>query len=109
MSDVCTATPAAVEQIKKLLERNSDACGLRLRVVSKGCSGLRYHLEYAHEKDNFDEEVVLDGLSVLVEGKSLPYVIGIEIDYAEGRLESGFVFNNPNETARCGCGESFRV
>ena len=107
---IVTLTDRAAERVKALMSRaEGDVIGLRVGVNSKGCSGLSYVVEYAHEKRQFEEEVELDGARILIDPAATMFLIGSEIDYREGKLESGFTFTNPNETARCGCGESFSV
>ena len=103
-------TPAALEHVKALLAgRGKPSVGVRIGVRTKGCSGLSYTLEFADEKNPFDEEMEVDGITVLIDPKATMFIIGTEMDYVEDKLESGFVFNNPNEKGRCGCGESFHV
>lgn len=105
-----TVTPAAAEQIKALLaRRGTPAFGVRIGIRTKGCSGMSYTLEYADEKAPFDEEVDIDGVTVLIDPKATMFILGTEMDYVEDKLESGFVFRNPNEKGRCGCGESFHI
>jgi len=105
-----TVTPAAVARVKALLEkRGKPSVGVRIGVRSRGCSGLSYTLEYADEKGKFDEIVEEKGVTVLVDPKAVMFILGTEMDYVEEKLESGFVFRNPNEKGRCGCGESFHV
>ena len=103
-------TPAAVEQVKKLIEgRDKPTAGVRIGVRTKGCSGLSYTLEFADEKGEFDEVVEQDGVTLLIDPNASMFIIGTEMDYKVDKLESGFVFSNPNEKGRCGCGESFHV
>jgi iron-sulfur cluster assembly protein len=103
-------TPAAVTQVKALLDsRGKPSAGIRIGVRTKGCSGLSYTLEFADEKNEFDEEMKVEGITVLIDPKATMFIIGTEMDYVEDKLESGFVFTNPNEKGRCGCGESFHV
>ena len=83
--------------------------GLRIAVKTKGCSGMAYDIQYAEEKGKFDEVVEDKGVTVLIEPKAQMYIFGTEIDWVEDKLQSGFVFRNPNEKGRCGCGESFHV
>lgn len=103
-------TPAALDHVKALLDgRGKPSLGIRIGVRTKGCSGLSYTLEFADEINAFDEEMQVDGITILIDPKATMFIIGTEMDYVEDTLESGFVFNNPNEKGRCGCGESFHV
>src|SRR5262249_58536039 len=107
---VMTVTPAAVGRIKALIEnRAKPTAGIRIGVRSKGCSGLSYTLEYADSQQPMDEVVETEGVKILIDPKASLFLIGTEMDYAEEQLKSGFVFKNPNEKGRCGCGESFHV
>jgi iron-sulfur cluster assembly protein len=103
-------TDAAVERVKALLDkRGKPAAGIRIGVRTKGCSGLSYTLEFAEEKGPMDESVEQGGVTVLIDPKAAMFIFGTEMDYVEEKLQSGFVFRNPNEKGRCGCGESFHV
>lgn len=103
-------TPAAVERVKALLEkRGKPSAGIRIGVKTKGCSGLSYTLEFADAKGAMDEVVEQDGITVLIDPKATLFILGTEMDYVEEKIQSGFVFRNPNEKGRCGCGESFHV
>lgn len=103
-------TPAAAERIKALIaSRGKPTAGVRVGVRSRGCSGMAYTLEFADEKGPFDEEVGVDGINILIDPKAAMFIIGTEMDFVDSKLESGFVFRNPNEKGRCGCGESFHV
>ena len=103
-------TDAAAERVQALLaSAASPRSGCAIGVRSRGCSGLSYTLEYADEKGKFDEVVEDKGVTILVDPKAVMFIIGTEMDYVEEKLQSGFVFRNPNEKGRCGCGESFHV
>jgi iron-sulfur cluster assembly protein len=103
-------TAAAVERVKALLEkRNKPSVGIKIGVRTKGCSGLSYTIEYADAKGPADEVVEQDGVTVLIDPKATMFILGTEMDYVEEKLQTGFVFRNPNEKGRCGCGESFHV
>jgi iron-sulfur cluster assembly protein len=103
-------TDAAAERIQALLAgRGKPSLGVRVGVRARGCSGLSYTLEYADEKGKFDEVVEDKGVMILVDPKAVMFILGTEMDYVEEQLQSGFVFRNPNEKGRCGCGESFHV
>ncbi len=103
-------TEAAASRVQALLDkRGKPSLGIRIGVRSKGCSGLSYTLEYADQKDPMDELVEQHGVTVLIDPKATLFILGTEMDYVEEKLQSGFVFRNPNEKGRCGCGESFHV
>ena len=105
-----TLTDAAAMQVKNLIS-NSDTpvAGLRVSVSSKGCSGLSYVFEYAEEKKKLEEEVESKGVKIFIDPMAIMYIMGSEMDYKEERLQTGFVFNNPNAKNVCGCGESFSI
>ncbi|CAA7611953.1 MULTISPECIES: HesB/IscA family protein [Magnetospirillum] len=103
-------TDAAADRVKAMLaKRGKPSAGIRIGVRSKGCSGMQYTLEYADEKTQFDEVVEQKGVTVLIDPKAAMFVFGTEMDWVEEQMKSGFVFRNPNEKGRCGCGESFHV
>ena len=103
-------TDAAAERFKSLLvKRDQPPAGLRISVKAKGCSGLSYVIDYADEKGPNDEVVQDKGVTIFIDPRATMFIIGTEVDYVEDKLQSGFVFKNPNEKGRCGCGESFHV
>lgn len=105
-----TVTPAAIERVRELLnKRGKPSVGIRIGIRSKGCSGLSYTIEYADERGVGDESIEQDGVTVLIDPKASLFIFGTEMDFVEEKLQSGFVFRNPNEKGRCGCGESFHV
>ena len=107
---VMRVTPLAAERVKALIEnRGKPTAGIRIGVRSKGCSGMSYTLEFADKQEPMDEVVEADGIKILIDAKASLFLIGTEMDYEEEKLKSGFVFRNPNEKGRCGCGESFHV
>ena len=107
---VMTVTPAAAERVKALIDgRGKPTAGVRIGVRSKGCSGLSYTLEFADKQEPLDEMIETQGIKLLIDAKASLFLIGTEMDYEEEKLKSGFVFKNPNEKGRCGCGESFHV
>ena len=100
----------AAERIKDIMSKaDNTTIGVRVGVQSGGCAGMSYIMEYAKDiKPN--EEVIEDkGVKVLIDPKAIMYLLGTEMDYKKEKLSSQFVFKNPNETERCGCGESFKA
>ena len=100
----------AVNRIKEIMSQaQNSTIGVRVGVKSGGCAGMSYVMEYAKEvKPN--EQVIEDkGVKVLIDPKAIMYLLGTEMDYKKEELSSSFVFKNPNETERCGCGESFKI
>ncbi len=107
---IFTLTDAAAERVQQMLAgRGKPSAGIRISTRTKGCNGLSYTLEFADEKIAQDETVESHGLSIYIDPKAILFVIGTEMDYVDEKLQSGFVFRNPNEKGRCGCGESFHV
>jgi iron-sulfur cluster assembly protein len=105
-----TLTEQAEAQIHVLLKgRGKPSAGIRIGVKSRGCSGLAYTFEFVDEVNPQDEVVKLKDLTIYIDSKALLYLLGMQIDYNDGDIESGFVFSNPNEKGRCGCGESFHI
>ncbi len=103
-------TDAAVQAIKDKTALNSTAVGLRLNVKSTGCSGNSYVMEHVLEEDlGADDKIAQDGAVLYIPKMHSWMLFGTVIDYETGEMESGFVFTNPNESGRCGCGESFSV
>ena len=101
-------TEKAIAQAKALLAReNLEGYGLRVAVVSSGCSGYSYHMDFEKEEKLGDTVLERDGLKVYVDKSSAPYLKGTVIDYVSGLQGAGFRFNNPNVTGTCGCGTSF--
>ena len=107
---VVSLSDAAAEKIKTIMA-NADRPfeGVRVGVKNGGCAGMSYTMEYAEEIKPSDEVVEDQGVKVLIEPRAILFLIGTEMDWREDKFQSGFTFNNPNETERCGCGESFRV
>jgi len=105
-----TVTPLAAERVKGMIDgRGKPTAGIRIGVRTKGCSGLSYTLEFADKQEPMDEVIEAEGIKLMVDPKASLFLIGTQMDYEEEKLKSGFVFRNPNEKGRCGCGESFHV
>tara|TARA_B100000123_G_C25646896_1_gene391393 strand:- start:290 stop:625 length:336 start_codon:yes stop_codon:yes gene_type:complete len=107
---IITLSNSAANRIKKIMSSaDKEAIGVRVGVKSGGCAGMSYIMEYA-KSINPNEEVIEDkGVKVLIDPKAIIYLIGTEMDYKQDKFSSQFVFKNPNETERCGCGESFKA
>tara|TARA_R110000868_G_scaffold100128_3_gene275374 strand:- start:4740 stop:5081 length:342 start_codon:yes stop_codon:yes gene_type:complete len=101
-------TDKAVKQIKHIFAEQGDGRGLRLGVVGGGCSGLSYKIDFDEQKAH-DNIIDLDGVKVYLDPKSTIYLKGVVLDFKDGLDGKGFVFQNPNATNTCGCGESFSV
>lgn len=108
---IITLTDAAAERVRKLMAAAGDepVLGLRVGINTKGCSGLSYFVEYAKEQKKFEDVVEDKGVRIFIDPTAVMFLLGTQMDYQEDKLQSGFVFKNPNETSRCGCGESFNV
>jgi len=103
-------TPAAETRIADLMaDAPEDAVGVKLSTPRRGCSGLAYSVDYVSEVDTFDEHIETPGGSFYIDGGSVLYLVGSTMDWQEDDFTAGFVFNNPNASGECGCGESFMV
>ena len=102
-------TSNAVKRVQELVDSQPDCTGLKIGVRQRGCNGLSYTLDFAKEKDPLDEEVAQDGVKIFIDRKAQLTLLGTEMDYVESKLAEEFVFNNPNITGTCGCGESFSI
>ncbi|MBK8771436.1 MAG: iron-sulfur cluster assembly accessory protein [Rhizobiales bacterium] len=105
---VMKLTDAAAMRIRDLMAKG-EGVGLRIGVKNGGCAGMEYTMEWARDAKPFDEVVEDRGARVLIDSKALMFLLGTEMDYQTGVLKSGFVFNNPNQTSACGCGESVQL
>jgi len=104
-----TLTETAAKRVKDYLANRGKGEGLRLAVKTTGCSGMAYVIEFADAAEAGDEVFESQGVKIFIDGKSLVYLDGTELDFTKEGLNEGFKFNNPNEKATCGCGESFTV
>ena len=110
MSKILTLSTNAAERIKEIMSSaDNKTIGVRVGVKSGGCAGMSYIMEYAEDIKPNEEIVEEKGVKVLIDPKAIMYLLGTEMDYKEEKFSSQFVFKNPNETERCGCGESFKV
>jgi iron-sulfur cluster assembly protein len=110
MNQIIRLSNNAANRIKEIMTGvESNSVGVRVAVKSGGCAGMSYVMEYA-KKINPNDEVIEDkGVKVFVDAAAVMYLLGTEMDYKKEEFSSSFVFNNPNESERCGCGESFKV
>ncbi len=100
----------AAERIKQIMSKaDNSAIGVRVGVKSGGCAGMSYIMEYAKEIKPNEEVIEEKGVKVFIDPKAIIYLLGTEMDYKKEKFSSQFIFKNPNETERCGCGESFKV
>lgn len=105
-----TLSEVAATRVKTFLSKRGKGIGVRLGVRTSGCSGMAYVIEFVDSVNAGEDEVFNShGISIVVDKKSLVYLNGTEIDYTKEGLNEGFKFTNPNESDRCGCGESFTI
>ncbi|WP_237386062.1 iron-sulfur cluster assembly protein IscA [Xenorhabdus sp. Sc-CR9] len=102
-------TESAAQRILSFLDNRGKGVGLRLGVRTSGCSGMAYVLEFADVVNEEDQIFEDKGVKVIIDGKSILYLDGTELDFVQEGLNEGFKFNNPNVSSECGCGESFHV
>ena len=107
---IITLSDNAAQRIKEIMSKAKDSSiGVRIGVKSGGCAGMSYVMEYAKSSNSKDAVIEDKGVKVLIDPSAVMYLLGTEMDYKKEELSSTFVFKNPNETERCGCGESFKV
>src|SRR5580698_485766 len=107
---VMRLTEAAAERIKAVMARaERPIAAVRVGVKNGGCAGMAYTMEYAEQINPLDEVIEEKGVRILIDPKAVMFLLGTEMDYKVDKLASQFVFNNPNQTAACGCGESVQI
>ena len=107
---VMTLTDAAAERVREMMETaDQPVAGLRVGVKNGGCAGMSYTMEWAQSVGPHDEVVEDKGVKVLIDPKAILFLLGTQMDFEASKLSSGFVFNNPNQTSACGCGESVAI
>ena len=110
MKNVITLSEKAADRIKEIMSKdNNKSIGVRVGVKSGGCAGMSYIMEYTKEANPNDEIIEEKGVKVFIDSSAIMYLLGTEMDYKKEEFSSNFVFKNPNETERCGCGESFKI
>ena len=107
---IITLSDNAADRIKEIMANAEDnSIGVRIGVKSGGCAGMTYIMEYTKEVNPSDELIQDKGVKVFIDSAAVMYLLGTEMDFKKEEFTSQFVFNNPNETERCGCGESFKI
>lgn len=107
---VITLTEAAADRVKAIVENSSDeAKGIRVSIRKGGCAGMEYAVDLVTEPNSKDDFIERDGAKVWVDPAAVLYLLGTQMDFETTKLRSGFVFNNPNQTSACGCGESVEL
>ena len=110
MTQIIKLSDNAALRIKEIMSKaNNNSVGVRVAVKSGGCAGMSYVMEYTKEINPNDEVIEEKGVKVFVDAAAVMYLLGTEMDYKKEEFSSSFVFNNPNESERCGCGESFKI
>ena len=103
-------TDTAAKRIKEIMSKaDNKTIGVRIGVQAGGCAGMSYSMEYAKEKKTNDEIIEDKGVKLFIDPAAIIYLLGTEMDYKKEKFSSQFVFKNPNESERCGCGESFKI
>jgi iron-sulfur cluster assembly protein len=107
---VMSLTEAAAERVRDIMRRSErPVAGLRVGVKNGGCAGMEYTMQWADHQEPLDEVVEDKGVKIFIDPKAVLFLLGTEMDYRVETLKSGFVFNNPNQTSACGCGESVQL
>ena len=110
MKQAITLSNSAATRIKEIMSKDEkNSLGVRVCVKSGGCAGMSYIMEYTKEINPNDEVIEDKGVKVFIDAGAIMYLLGTEMDYKKEEFSSTFVFKNPNETERCGCGESFKI
>ena len=100
-------TSEALKRLKSLIkEAEEDVKAIKLGVKNGGCAGMAYTMDYVEEISDSEEIIKIEDINIIIDNSAILFLLGTELDYEETKLNSGFVFNNPNQTDACGCGES---
>ena len=106
-NNLLSLTPSAIERLRDINKNSSnDNIAVKLGVKNGGCAGMAYTMDYINEVSQNDEVIKIDDITLVIDPKAILFLLGTEMDYEESTLNSGFIFNNPNQTDACGCGES---
>ena len=107
--DLVSLTPTARDHVAALLDGHDEEAGLRLSLKKGGCAGMEYKLDILEQATPGDDVIEKDGVRLFIDPSAMLYLLGMQIDYEQTKLRSGFVFNNPNQVSACGCGESVEL
>ena len=104
---IISATPEAVKRLEYLINQSEkDVKAVKIGVENGGCAGMAYTMDYVDDLEIGGEIIKLNNINVIIDNSALLFLLGTELDYEETKLNSGFIFNNPNQIDACGCGES---
>jgi iron-sulfur cluster assembly protein len=106
---VMSLTDAAAARVKAIVGNSDAAKGIRVSIKKGGCAGMEYAIDLVEDVNAKDDFIERDGASVWIAPEAVLYLLGTEMDFETTKLRSGFVFNNPNQTSACGCGESVEL
>ena len=104
-SKMISVTPKAIARLENLIN-NSKAKAIKIGVENGGCAGMAYTMDYVTDLDVEGEIIEINDITIVIDNSAILFLLGTELDYEETKINSGFVFNNPNQTDACGCGES---
>ena len=107
-SKMISVTPKAIARLENLIN-NSKAKAIKIGVENGGCAGMAYTMDYVTDLDVEGEIIEINDITILIDNSAILFLLGTELDYEETKIKSGFVFNKPNQTDACGCGESVTV
>lgn len=106
---IMTVTDRAAEQVRAVMKTKPEAVALKIGLKKGGCAGMEYTLDWAEEVGKYDEVIETNGVKLLIDPMAVMYMFGTEMDYQVDKFSAQFVFNNPNQTSACGCGESVEL
>lgn len=106
---VITLTDAAASRVSEIVATRENALGIRVSIKKGGCAGMEYTIDLVTETKPGDDVIEKDGSKVFVAPEAVLYLLGTQMDFEVTKLRTGFVFNNPNQTSACGCGESVEL
>lgn len=104
-SKMISVTPKAIARLENLIN-NSKAKAIKIGVENGGCAGMAYTMDYVTDLSSEGEIIEINDITIVIDNSAILFLLGTELDYEETKINSGFVFNNPNQTDACGCGES---